>query len=62
MAVHRLTLSGKRDKAGGPEQRRHRLAEQLRANLAKRKAQMRARQEAAPIPPKDGGTESPAKG
>jgi hypothetical protein len=62
MAVNRLTLSGKRDKAGGPEQRRHRLAEQLRANLAKRKAQMRARQEAAPIPPKDVGTESPAKG
>ena len=62
MAVNRLTISGKRDKAGGPEQRRHRLAEQLRANLAKRKAQMRARQETAPIPPKDGGTESPAKG
>ena len=62
MAVNRLTLSGKREKAGGPEQRRHRLGEQLRANLAKRKAQMRARQEAAPVEPHDEGTESPAKG
>ena len=33
--------------AGGPKRRRERLDEALRANLAKRKAQVRARREAA---------------
>ena len=62
MAVNRDNFGGKREKvAGGPERRRHRLADQLRANLAKRKAQARARQTAAPIPPDDKGTDPSLK-
>ena len=63
MGANKDMGGGRREKdAGGPERRRHRLADQLRANLAKRKAQARARRDVAPITPDEKRTEEPPKG
>ena len=49
-------------KAGSPDERKQRLAAQLRANLGKRKAQARARAEASDDAPETDGGQGSAKG